>query len=71
MLIGTLNQALATIRTMSRNEINTLTAELEADGGLHCKDKRKKRDFCTRNVILMWDRARWDMVRYIYNALED
>lgn len=70
MLIGTLNQALAAIRSMNRHEIDTLTNELETDGGLYCKDRRKKRDFCTRNIILMWDNARWDMVRYIYNAMD-
>ena len=68
MLIGTLNQALAAIKSMNRAEIDALTSELEADGALHCSDRRKKREFCTRNVILLWDIARWDMVRCIYNA---
>lgn len=71
MLIGTLNQALAAIKAMNRNEINALTAELENDGALHCSDRRKKREFCTHNIILLWDAAKWDMIRHIYNAQEN
>jgi hypothetical protein len=71
MLIGTLPQALAAINAMNRNEINALTAELEENGALHCSDRRRKREFCTRNIILMLDADRWDMIRMIYNAQEN
>ena len=72
MLIGTLPQAVAAIRCMSKNEIIALTAELEKEfPGLHCADRRRKRDFCSRTVILEWDICRWDIVRCIYNALDD
>ena len=71
MLISTLNQALAAIRVMNRNEINALTSQIEENEALHCTDRRKKREFCNRNIILMWDTSRWDMIRYIYNAQEN
>ena len=71
MLISTLNQALAAIRAMNRNEINVLTAQIEENEALHCADRRKKREVCNSNIILMWDTSRWDMIRYIYNAQEN
>jgi hypothetical protein len=71
MLIGTLNQAIGTIRTMKREEINTLTTGIEDEGCWVCRDRRKKRDFCIRYIISMWDADRCGMIRLIYNAQEN
>lgn len=70
-MIGTLNQALAAVNAMNRNEVNTLTASIEDAGCWICSDRRKKRDFCARYIISLWDVSHWDMVRLIYNAQED
>ena len=71
MLIGTLNQALAAINAMNRKEVNDLTANIEEQCLVYCTDKRKKRDFCIRYIVSVWDNYRWDVIRMIYDAQED
>ena len=71
MLIGTLNQAFAAVKNMTREEVNTLTASIEAEGFGTCTDRRKKRAFCINSILFNWDASRWDITRMIYNAQAD
>ena len=70
MLIGTMNQALATIKRMSTKEINDLVWNLEMEGWYR-DNKRKTRSFCNDVVIFNWDYDRSAILRSIYNALEN
>ena len=70
MLIGTMNQALATIRGMNTKEISDLVWNLEMEGWYR-DNKRKTRSFCNEVVIFNWDYDRHTITRAIYNALEN
>ena len=70
MLIGNMNQALATIKSMSTKEINDLVWNLEMEGWYR-ENKRKTRSFCNEVVIFNWDYDRFAIIRAIYNALEN
>lgn len=70
MLIGTMNQALATIKTMNTTEINNLVWNFEMEGWYR-ENKRKTRSFCNEVVIFNWNYDRACITRAIYNALED
>ena len=69
-MIGTMNDALRTVRDMNTKEINSLVYWPEYEGWYR-ENKRKTRSFCTEVIIFNWNYDRSAILRAIYNAKED
>ena len=67
-MIGTMNEALRTVREMTTAQVNSLVYWLELEGWYR-ENKRRTRGFCTDVVIFNWNYDRPAILRAIYNAL--
>lgn len=66
-LIGNLNEALAVIRAMNKEQISSLVWYMELEGWYR-EDRRRTRSWCVEVAISNWRYDKHSVLRCIYNA---